>query len=147
MQLLGHIGDRFVDPAFHLERVDAGNDGTQAFIENRLGHQRRGGGSIAGDVVGLAGHFTDHFGAHIFVNVFQIDFLRDRHAVFGDERASEAFLNNDVASPRTQSHFNGLSQFGHAAAHGITGFLIKRNHFCHIKISLKFGLKPPFGKP
>ena len=55
-----------------------------AFLENRLGQNRRGGGAVAGDIAGLAGGFLHQLGADVFVFVLQFDFLRDGDAVLGD---------------------------------------------------------------
>ena len=56
----------------------------QAFGEDGLGVDGGGGGAVAGDGGGLAGDFLDHLGAHVFVGVFELDFLGDGDAVLGD---------------------------------------------------------------
>jgi hypothetical protein len=38
----------------------------QTFVEDRFGHDGRGGGSVTGIVGSLAGDFLDHLGAHVF---------------------------------------------------------------------------------
>jgi hypothetical protein len=50
----------------------------------------------------LARHFLHHLGAHILERILQVDFLRDRDAVLGDRRRSEALAEDDVA-PRGPS--------------------------------------------
>lgn len=51
-----------------------------------------GGGSVAGDVVGLGGHFAHHLGAHVFKLVFELDSLATcGNAVLGDDGAPKDF--------------------------------------------------------
>jgi len=64
-----------------------------AFRENR--RRRR---AVARRVARLAGDFADHLRAHVFVGVFQFDFLRDRDAVLGDGRRAEFLVNHHIAA-------------------------------------------------
>ena len=105
----------------------------QAFVEDRFGQDGGGGGAVAGDVAGLGGDFADHPGAHVFVDVFQVDFLGDGHAVLGDGRRAEALLQNHVAALGAERDFDGPGQLGNAAAHRVAGFLIECNHLCHVR--------------
>ena len=70
--------DGLVDAALDADGVGAGGDVLQAFAINRFGQNGGGGGAVAGGVAGLAGDFADHLGAHVFIGVFQFDFLGDR---------------------------------------------------------------------
>ena len=88
LELGGDVVDGLLDALLHLDRVDAGDDGLEAFVEDRFGQDGGGGGAVAGDVAGLAGDFLDHLGAHVLVGVFEFDFLGDGDAVLGDGRAS-----------------------------------------------------------
>ena len=74
----------------------------------------------------------DHLGTHVFVGVFEFDFLGDGHAVFGDGRGAEGFLQNDVAALGAEGNFDRPGQFANAATHGVAGFLIKCNHLGHV---------------
>jgi len=56
----------------------------EAFAINRLGENGRRGRAVTGGVAGFAGDFADHLRAHVFVGVFQFDFLGHSHAVLGD---------------------------------------------------------------
>ena len=120
-----------LDALLQLDRVDAGDDRAEAFVEDGLGHDGGGGGAVAGHVAGLAGHFADHPGAHVLVDVFQVDFLGHGHAVLGDGGRAEAFLQDDVAAARAEGHFDRLGQLRNAALQGVAGFLVECNHFRH----------------
>ena len=89
----------------------AGGDKLQAFAVNRFGQQRGGGGAVAGGVAGLAGDFAHHLGAHVFVGIFQFDFLGDGHAVFGDGRGAKFLVEHDVAAFGAERGFDRASQF------------------------------------
>ena len=92
VSLSADVGNGGFDSLLHLDRIDTGGNGFETFVENRFGHDGRGGGSVAGDVAGFAGDFANHLGTHVFVGVFQFDFLGDANAVFGDGRRAEALL-------------------------------------------------------
>ena len=74
-------------------------------------------------------------GAHVFVDVFQVDFLGDRHAVFGHRRRAEALLQNHVAALGAERHLDRPGQLGNAAAHRVAGFLVECNHLGHSRDS------------
>ena len=95
---------------FICTRVDAGDDGLEAFVEDGFGQDGGGGGAVAGDVAGLAGDFADHLGAHVFVHVFQLDFLGDGDAVLGDGRRAEALLEDDVAALGAERDLDGAGE-------------------------------------
>ena len=131
--------DGLVDAAFDLHGVGAGGDVLEAFFENGFGQDRRGGGAVAGDIGGLGGDFLDHLGAHVFVGVFQLDFLGDADAVFGDGRRAEGFFEDDIAAARAQGDLDGLGELANAFADGGAGFGIKCDFFrCHFKLSCQF---------
>ncbi len=109
MQLGGDIRHSLFHACLHLNRIDARHDGLEAFIEDRLSHDCGGRGAVTSDVAGLAGHFTDHPGAHVFVNIFQVDFLGDRDTVLGNSGAAEALLQNDIATLGAERHFDRSS--------------------------------------
>ena len=69
-----------------------------AFSENLTGQYGRGRGAVASHVGGLAGDLFDHLRAHVFELVFELDFLGDGHAVFGDVRSAEGFIEHDIAA-------------------------------------------------
>ncbi len=102
--------DGLLDAVLHLHRIDAGDDGLEAFVEDRFGQHGGGGGAVAGHVARLAGDFADHAGAHVLVDVFQVDFLGDGDAVLGDRRRAEALLQDHVAALGTERDLDGAGQ-------------------------------------
>ena len=131
-------------PCLRWIGIDAGHHGAEPLVEDGLGQDGGGGGAVAGDVAGLGGHFADHAGAHVLVDVFQVDFLGHGHAVLGDGGRAEALLQDDVASAGSQRDLHRLGQLRYAAPQRVAGFLIKRNHFRHeIRFSFKsLGARP-----
>lgn len=85
-----------------MHGVHAGDDGAEALVENRLGHDRGRRCPIARHIARLRGDLADHAGAHVLVNVLQVDLLGHRHAVLGDGRGAKALLEDHVASARTE---------------------------------------------
>src|SRR5207245_5470440 len=86
IQLLDGGFDRLGDAALNADGVGAGSDKLETLAIDGLSQDGGGGGAIAGGVAGLAGDFADHLGAHVFVWIFQFDFLGDGDAVFGPGR-------------------------------------------------------------
>ena len=86
--------DGLVDAALEAGGVGTGGHVLEAFAIDRFGEHGRGGGAVAGDVAGLAGDFADELGAHVFIGIFELDFLGDGHAVLGDSRAAEFFVED-----------------------------------------------------
>ena len=122
----------FSMPCFICSGIDAGHDGLETFVEDRLGQHRGRGRAVAGDVAGLRGDFADHAGAHVLVDVFQVDLLGHGDAVLGHGRRAEALLQNYVAALGAERHLDRPGQLGNAAANRLAGFLIKCNGLCHL---------------
>ena len=129
LELGDDVFDGLLDAALHQHRVDAGNDGLEAFVIDRFGQHGRGGGAVAGHVGRLGGDFADHAGAHVLVLVFELDFASHGHAVLGDGRRAERLLDDDVTALGAEGHLDRAGQFGHAAAHRLAGFGIESNLF------------------
>ena len=104
----------------------AGGDVLQAFAVDRLGQHGGGGGAVAGDVAGLAGDFAHHLGAHVFIRIFQLDFLGDGDAVLGDGRGAEFLVEHDVAAFGAEGGRDGPGELGHARAGGPDARLRRR---------------------
>ncbi len=109
------------DALFEDHRVGAGSDVLDAFADDRLSQQGRGGRAVAGDVVGLGGDFFDQLGAHVFKAVFQFDFLGDGHTVIGDQRCAEFLVENDIAAFRAEGDLDGVSQLVDTSFQGMPG--------------------------
>ena len=139
LDLLGDLGelvddgfDGLVDAALERDRVGAGGDVAAGLRQDGLGENGGGGGAVAGDVAGLAGDFPDELGAHVFVGVFELDFLGDRDAVLGDGGGAEFFVEDDVAARRAEGGLDGAGEFLDAAQEGLTRVLRRMELFgCH----------------
>ena len=87
------------------------------------GQHRGRGGAVAGHVGGLRRHLVDQLGAHVLEAVFQLDFLAHRHAVLGDGRAAEGFVEDHVAAGRAEGYGHHVGQFFHPAEHPLAGLI------------------------
>src|SRR6266487_511068 len=131
---LVELGDRgldgFADATLNPDRVCTRGDELEAFAINGLRQHGRRGGTVARGVARLAGDFADHLRAHVFVRVFQFNFLRDRDAVLGHGRGTEFFVENDVAAFGAQGRGDGPGEFGNAPENRLTRGLIEYELFC-----------------
>ena len=122
----------FAYTALEAGRVGARGHVLQAFAINRFGKQGGRGGSVTGDVACLAGDFADELSAHVFIGVFELDFLGDGHAVLGDGGAAEFFVENYVATGGPKSGLHGFRQLLDAAEQRMPRGFVKRELFgCH----------------
>ncbi len=119
LDVLDHGCDRDVDAALEVHRVHAGGDRLGAFAHDGLGQHGRGGGAVAGEVVGLGSDLTDHLGAHVLELVLELDLLGDGDAVLGDAGRAERLLDEDVAALRAERHLDGVGENVDAAQHAI----------------------------
>ena len=85
-------GNGFVNAALEVHGVGTGGYVFEALAEDDLGKDRGGGGAVAGDIAGFGSDFLDHLRAHVFIGVFELDFLGDGNAVFGDGRRPELLV-------------------------------------------------------
>ena len=134
VELLDGGGDRLIDAALDADGVGAGGDVLQPLAEDRLRQDSGGGGAVAGVVAGLAGDFADHLGAHIFIRVFQFDFLGDRDPVFGHRRRAIFLVEHDVAAFGSERRRDGPGQFGDAFEQRLTSILVEEQLFCSHKL-------------
>ena len=112
---------RDVDAALEVHRVHAGGNRLGAFAHDRLGQHGRGGGAVAGLVVGLLGDLAHHLRAHVLELVLEFDLLGDGHAVLGDARRAEALVDHDVAALRTERDLDRVGEHVDAAQHAVAG--------------------------
>ena len=96
-----------------------------------LGKNGCGRGAITGDVIGLLGNFLHQFGADALKRIFEVDFLGDRHAVFGDRGSSPLLVEDNVAALGAKRDLDGVSQKIQTALHATARFLIKMNELGH----------------
>ena len=90
--------DGFVDAALEVGWVGTCGDILKTFAIDSFGENGCCGCAVASGVAGFAGDLTNELCAHVFVSVFKLDFLGDGDAVLGDRRATEFFVEDDVAS-------------------------------------------------
>src|SRR6516165_2317962 len=140
LDILHHRADRDVDAALEVHRVHAGGHRLGALLDDRLREHGRGGGAVAGYVVGLLGDLAHHLGAHVLELVLELDFLRHRHAVLGDAGRAEALVEHDVAALGAQRHLHGVGQYIDAAQHLVTRVAgesyVFGSHFTSLHLSL-----------
>jgi hypothetical protein len=110
------------DSALEQHRVVASGQALHAFHDDCVRQHGRGGGAIAGDVVGLGGGFFQELRAHILERVLQLDFLGDGDAVVRDGGGTEFFIQGDVASFGTQRGRDGRGEGLHALGKTVTCF-------------------------
>ena len=112
---------RDVDAALEIHRVHAGGDQLEAFLHDRGGEHRRGGGAVAGKIVGLRGDLAHHLRAHVLELVGKLDLLGDGDAILGDARRAVGLVEDDVAALRTERHLDGVVESIDAAQHAVAG--------------------------
>ena len=117
--------DRSIDPATNRRRVTTSNDSANTFLENCSSQNGGGCCSVTGQIGSLLSDFRDQFGSHIFEAVFQFDFLGDRYTVFGNGRATERLVDNDVATGWAHRHGDGVSQFLDTFQHPLASVIVK----------------------
>ena len=108
-----------VDAALEIHRVHAGRDQLDSLLHDRGGKHRRGRSAVAGDVVGLRGHFAHHLGAHVLELIGKLDLLRDRYAVFGNAGRPVGLVDHDVAALGAKGDFDGVVENFDASQHAI----------------------------
>ena len=104
------------------------------FVDDGLGEHGRGGGAVAGDIVGLGRGFLQKLRAHVLEGVFEFDFLGDGHAVVGDGRGAELLVQRDVAALGAKGGLDRIGQNIDTLFERLSSLLIEFNHFCHSKI-------------
>ena len=99
----------------------------------KIARAKHGGGrrAVAGDVGGLRGDFVDELGPHVLEAVFELDFLAHGHAVLGDGRAAERFVDDHVAAGRAHRDGDRIGQFLDALEHFGSGLILKEQLFSH----------------
>ncbi len=90
-----------------------------AFAHDRLGEHGRGGGAVAGGVVGLGGDFAQHLRAHVLELVLKFDFLGDGDAVLGDAGGAKALFDDDIAALGAERHLYRVGENIDATQHAI----------------------------
>ena len=79
----------------------------------------------------LATSFTS-FAPMFSKRIFEFDFLADGDAVFGDGRAAEGLVDDDVAAGGPHRHRDGVGQLLDALEHLGPGVIFKENCFATV---------------
>src|SRR6185437_3936045 len=136
-EVVDDLGHGEVDAALQVHRVHAGGNELDAFVDDRLGQNRGGGGTVAGNVVGLGGDRAHHLRAHVLELVLELDFLGDGDAVLGDARGAERLVDHHVAALGTEGNLHRIGEDIDAADHLVAGIGRKLYVFgCHVRRSL-----------
>ena len=123
---LGDDGrDGLLDAALDDHRVGAGGDDPEALGDHRLAEHDRGGGAVAGDVVGLGRDFLEELRAHVLERVLELDVASDGDAVVGDGRGAELLVEDDVAALGADRDLDGVGEAVDAALERATSGLVE----------------------
>ena len=120
-----------VHAALEAHRVGAGGDRAQPLVDHRLGQDRRGGGAVTGDVVGLGGDLLGQLGAEVLERVVELDLTSDGHAVVGDGRRAPLLVQDDVAALGAERHLDGVGERVDAALERAAGVLVELEDLGH----------------
>ena len=128
--------DALVQAALDDHRVGAGGDVLEALGDERLAEHDRGGGAVAGDVVGLGRDFLEELRAHVLERLFELDLAGDGHAVIGDRRGAELLVQDDVAALGAERHLDRVGEPVDAPLERATSGLVEDELLCHDRCSL-----------
>ena len=130
------LGSRF-DAVAHHHGIGAERRALQAFVDNSLREDDRGGRAVARLVIGLCRDLFHDARTHVLEFVGERDLFGDRNAVVGDGRPAPRFVECDVAPPRTDGDLDRARDDVDAALQRISDFLIEDNLFCHNVLYLR----------
>ena len=129
-ELLDDRGDCHVDAALQIHRIHSSHNELHSFANNRLCKHGGGGGTISSHVRRFAGDLLCHLRAHILKLVFKFDLFRYNDPRAGDERRTIGTFENNVATLRTEGHFDHIRQDIYTFHDPGTGGFMKQNLFC-----------------
>ena len=129
LQFVDQRDDRLVDAALQIHRIHAGGNRLATLAHDRLRQHDRGGGAVAGDVVGLRGDLAHHLRAHVLELVGELDLLGDRHAILGDARRAIALVEDHVATLGAERDLHRLGEHVDATQHALAGIAAEPNVF------------------
>src|SRR3989454_106830 len=82
--------------------------------------------------------FLHHLGAHILEGIFQLDFFRDRNAVFRDQRRTKLLVENHIAALRPQRDLHCISKYVNAPQDCLAGIFTVNDLFRHLAATFLF---------
>ena len=130
-QLNGDGLDGLLDAALEGQRVSAGRNVAQAFLDQGLGQHGGRGGAVASDVIRLLGNFLDQLGADLLVRIVQLDLLGDGNTIVGDRGGAPLLFEDDVASTRAEGDLDGVGEDVQAPLKTAACLFIKCNDLGH----------------
>jgi hypothetical protein len=101
-----------------------------ALAVDGLGENGCRGGAVTGNVGGLGSDFLHQLDAHVFEFVFQFDLLGNGHAVLGDQRSAEGFVDHDVAALGAEGYLDYVSQGVDTFQDGVAAVLVEFDDLC-----------------
>ena len=113
------------------DRVGTGGDLPQPGLDDRLRQHGRGGGAVAGDVVGLGGHRLHQLRAEVLERVFQVDLAGDGDAVIGYHRTAVRLGQHHVAAARPQRDPHGVGELVDSGFHCPARSFVELNLLAH----------------
>src|SRR5581483_11681775 len=90
---------------------------------------RRGGGAVAGDVVGLGGDLLEELRAHVLERVLQLDLLGDGYAIVGNQGSAKLLVEHHVTALRSKRRPNRLGHGVDPALEIAARFLVEHKLF------------------
>ena len=132
MELLDDGSDCLLDSDLDAHRLCTGSEITKTFLHHRLSKDRRGGGSITCDVVGLLCDLLDQLCAHVLGWIGEFDLLCDGHAIVCDHWCTEGLTQDDIASLWSQSHLDCVGEDVDSSLHCATSVLVELQTLTHV---------------
>ena len=131
LERLDHCRNGFVDTALKIHRVGTCGNVLKTHIDDGLGQDGGGGGTVARLLVGLGSDFLDHLGAHVLKAVFELHFLGHGNAVLGHLWSSELFVYHYITAFRSKGYLDCIGQLVGSALHFGAHISIEFYLFCH----------------
>ena len=121
--------DGLVDTALEEDRVGTGGHVLETLAVDTLGEHGRGGRAVTGSVGGLGSDFLYHLSTHVLIGIWELDLFGDGHAVLGDGRRSEFFVDDDVAALGSKGDFHRAREELDATEDFLTSGLVEDELF------------------
>ena len=125
-------GDGRVHPSLQATGRGARGHVAQALVDHGLGEDGRGGGAVAGDVVGLGRGLLRQLGAEVLEAVLELDLAGDGDTVVGDDGRAEGLGQDDVAPLRPEGDLDRVGQGVDTALERLPGGLVVGQALAHV---------------
>lgn len=123
LDLFGDHSGGLLDAGVKSDGVDTRGDGPNTIVDDGLGHDRRGGGAIAGLGVGLGGDLLDELGADVLLGILEADLTSDGDAIVDDFGGAVVALQDDVATLGTERYLHSIGDLIDAINKGLARLL------------------------